>query len=393
MSDSIIPLIMGIIVLAASLISLRLGLSVAIIEILLGAAGGSLGLHTLDWMTYLAGFGGITLTFLAGTEIDTKLMKEKFKESFLIGFLSFATPFVVVSGYTYFVAHWGAQASLLAGTALSTTSLAVVYSVLVETGLAQTQVGKLLMSSTFVTDMGTALALSILFIKPTPYTLVFIVVSIGVIFLATKFSHLVFDNPRLKNKVVEPEIKYVFLLLLAFMYFAQLGDGQAVLPAFVLGLLMSPHFRETSETKSVRNKLRTVAYAIITPVFFIVGGLRVSFPLIYSALGLFLILFGLKLASKFVGVFFLSRKFIPKGAMYTTLLMSTGLTFGTIASVFGLTSGIINQVQYSLLVGVVIASAVIPTFIAQQWFMPAHSEDIVELNGSKQNDTAEVDSV
>jgi len=339
-------------------------------------------------MTYLASFGGITLTFLAGTEIDTKLMREKFKESFLIGFFSFLAPFVVVAGYTYFVAHWSLQASLLAGTALSTTSLAVVYSVLVETGLAKTQVGKLLMSSTFITDMGTALVLSILFIKPTIYTLVFVVISIVVIIFATKFSHLVFDNPRLKNKVVEPEIKYLSMLLLAFMYFAQLGDGHAVLPAFVLGLLMSPHFRETSETKSVRNKLRTVAYAIITPTFFIVGGLRVSFPLIFSALGLFLILFGLKLISKFVGVFFLSKKFIPKGAMYTTLLMSTGLTFGTIASVFGLTSGIIDQVQYSLLVGVVIASAVIPTFIAQKWFMPAHSEDIVELNGNGDNERA-----
>lgn len=388
MSDSLIPLVMGVIVLVASLISLKIGLSVAIIEILLGAVGGSFGLHIQDWMTYLASFGGITLTFLAGTEIDTKLMRDKFKESFLIGFFSFLAPFVVVAGYTYFVAHWSLQASLLAGTALSTTSLAVVYSVLVETGLAKTQVGKLLMSATFITDMGTALALSVIFIKPTLYTLVFVVVSIVVIIFATKFSHLVFDNPRLKNKVVEPEIKYLFLLLLAFMYFAQLGDGHAVLPAFALGLLMSPHFRETSETKSVRNKLRTVAYAIITPTFFIVGGLRVSFPLIFSALGLFLILFGLKLISKFVGVFFLSRKFIPQGAMYTTLLMSTGLTFGTIASVFGLTSGIIDQVQYSLLVGVVIASAVIPTFIAQKWFMPAHSEDIVELNGNGDNERA-----
>jgi Kef-type K+ transport system membrane component KefB len=382
MSENIIPLAMGVIVLLASLISLKLGLSVAIIEIILGAIGGSLGLHTQDWMTYLAGFGGITLTFLAGTEIDTKLMKEKFKESFLIGFFSFLAPFVVVSTYTYLVAHWSLQASLLAGTALSTTSLAVVYSVLVETGLAKTQIGKLLMSSTFITDMGTALALSILFMKPTIYTLVFIVVSIVVIVLATKFSHLVFDNPRLKNKVVEPEIKYLFLLLLAFMYFAQIGDGHAVLPAFVLGLLMSPHFKETSSTRAVRDKLRTIAYAIITPVFFIVGGLRVSFPMIYAALGLFLILFGLKFVSKFIGVFFLSKKYIPHGAMYTTLLMSTGLTFGTISSVFGLTSGIIDQVQYSLLVGVVIASAVIPTFIAQKWFMPAHSEDIVELNGN-----------
>lgn len=382
MSDSIIPLVMGIIVLVASLISLRLGISVAIIEILLGAFGGSLGLHMQDWMIYLAGFGGITLTFLAGTEIDTAIMREKFKESFLIGFCSFIAPFIVVAAYTYFVAHWSLQASLLAGTALSTTSLAVVYSVLVETGLAKTKVGKLLMSSTFITDMGTALALSIIFIKPTLFTLVFVVVSIVVIILATRFSHLVFDNPKYKNKVVEPEIKYVFFLLLAFMYFADLGAGHAVLPAFVLGLLMSPHFRETAETRSVRNRLRTVAYAIITPTFFIVGGLRVSFPLIYSAIGLFAILFGLKMVSKFLGVFFLSKKYIPQGAMYTTLLMSTGLTFGTISSVFGLTAGIIDQVQYSLLVGVVIASAVVPTFIAQKWFMPAHSEDIVELNGN-----------
>lgn len=382
MSDNLIPLAMGIIVLAASLISLRLGLSVAIIEILLGAVGGSFGLHAQDWMTYLAGFGGITLTFLAGTEIDTKLMKEKFKESFIIGFFSFLVPFIIIVVYTFFAANWSLQASLLAGTALSTTSLAVVYSVLVETGLAKTQTGKLLMSSTFITDMGTALALSILFVKPTLYTLVFTVVSIAVIIFAIKFSHLVFDSPRLKNKVVEPEIKYLFLLLLAFMYFAQLGDGHAVLPAFILGLLMSPHFRETSDTKMVRNKLRTVAYAIITPTFFIVGGLRISFPLIYSAIGLFLILFGLKMAGKFLGVYFLSKKCIPQGSMYTTLLMSTGLTFGTISSVFGLTSGIINEVQYSLLVGVVIASAVIPTFIAQKWFMPAHSEDLVEINGN-----------
>ena len=373
---------MGIIVLVASLVSLKLGISVAIIEILLGAIGGQFGLQTQDWVTYLAGFGGILLTFLAGTEIDTDLMKENFKGSFLIGFSSFLLPFLGVAAYTYFVAHWTVQAALLAGTALSTTSLAVVYSVLVESGLNKTQVGKTIMSCTFITDISTALALSILFIKPNLYTLVFIVASIVLIYFATKFSHLVFDHPALKNKVVEPEIKYLFLLLLLFMYFANIGNGQAVLPAFVLGLLMSKHFKETSETKVVRNRLRTVAYAIITPVFFIVGGMRISFPLIATALGLFFILFFLKIGTKFLGVFFLSKKFIPQGAMYTTLLMSTGLTFGTIASVFGLTSGLINQVQYSILVGVVIMSAVIPTFIAQKWFMPAHSEDIVELNGN-----------
>jgi Kef-type K+ transport system membrane component KefB len=383
MHADVAPLVVGILIFVASLISLKLGLSVAIIEITLGALAGNLGLEAQPWMTYLATFGGILLTFLAGTEIDTRLMRQKFKQSFLIGALSFLLPFAGVSAFTYYVCGWSLNASLLAGIALSTTSLAVVYAVLVETGLNRSELGKIIMASTFITDMGTALALSIIFIKPTLYTAVFLVVSVIVIVGAVSFSHRVLEHPRLRNKVIEPEIKYIFVLLLIFIYFANLGDGHAVLPAFLLGLLMSRHFMETATTRELRNRLRTVAYAVITPIFFLVGGIKVSFTLIASALGLFLVLFALKMLTKFIGVYFLAKHYLPHGSMYTTLLMSTGLTFGTIASVFGYNTGYLDQTQYSVLVGVVIASAVIPTFIAQRWFMPVHSEDIVDVNNGR----------
>jgi Kef-type K+ transport system membrane component KefB len=383
MHADVAPLVVGILIFVSSLISLKLGLSVAIIEITLGAVAGNLGLEAQPWMTYLATFGGILLTFLAGTEIDTRLMRAKFKESFLIGALSFLLPFAGVSAFTYYVSGWGVNASLIAGIALSTTSLAVVYAVLVETGLNRTELGKIIMASTFITDMGTALALSIIFIKPTLYTAVFLAVSVIVIVGAVSFSHRVLEHPRLRNKVIEPEIKYIFVMLLVFIYFANLGDGHAVLPAFLLGLLMSKHFTESSATKELRNRLRTVAYAVITPLFFIVGGLKVSFPEIASAFGLFLVLFALKMATKFVGVYFLAKRYLRHGEIYTTLLMSTGLTFGTIASVFGLNTGYIDRTQYSVLLGVVLASAVIPTFIAQRWFMPVHSEDIVDVNNGR----------
>jgi Kef-type K+ transport system membrane component KefB len=379
MKGDYIPLAVGLLVFLASLISLRAGLSVAIIEIFLGTIAGNLGLKPEEWMLYIAQFGGIILTYLAGTEIDTGLMKEKFKESFLIGFFSFLVPFIGVFLYTYLIASWSYQAALIAGTALSTTSLAVVYSVLVETGLAKTEIGKLLMAATFVTDMGTALALSIMFVKPTIYTLVFYIVSIVVIFLVDRFSSYILHNPRFLDKVIEPEIKYIFLILLVFIYFAQIGEGHAILPAFILGLLMSKHFDEKRKSRVIKNRLRTVAYAFITPIFFIVGGMKVSLPMIFTALGLFLILFLIKIAAKFIGVYFLAKKYIPQGSMYTTLLMSTGLTFGTISSLFGLQAGIINQVQYSLLVGVVVASAIIPTFIAQKWFLPVEEEDILDF--------------
>jgi Kef-type K+ transport system membrane component KefB len=383
MKGDYIPLAVGLLVFLASIISLRLGLSVTIIEIFLGAIAGNLGLKAEEWMLYVAQFGGIILTYLAGTEIDTRLLKDKFKESFLIGFFSFLIPFVATFFFTFYVSGWSYKASLIAGIALSTTSLAVVYSVLVETGLTNTQIGKLLMAATFVTDMGTVLALSILFIKPTIYTFVFYAVSILVVFFVDKFSSYILHNPRFFDKVIEPEIKYIFMILLVFIYFAQVGESQAILPAFVLGLLMAKHFDEKRKARVIKNRLRTVAYTFITPIFFIVGGMKISITMIVASLGLFAALFAVKIIAKFIGVYFLAKKYIPNGdSMYSTLLMSTGLTFGTISSLFGLQAGIINQVQYSILVGVVVASAIIPTFIAQKWFLPVDEEDILDYDKS-----------
>ena len=328
MLTDLVPLIAGVIIFLSSLISLRLGISVAVIEILAGIVAGNCGLKSQEWMIYLANFGGIILTFLAGTEIDTQDMKKNWPKSLAIGGFSFLVPFVVISLLSFYLLHWTLKASLIAGIALSTTSLAVVYSVLVESGLSRTKLGKLLMSSTFITDMGTALALSVLFIKPDRYTLLFYGVSIAVIVLAAAFSHKIFGHHRLKNKVIEAEIKYIFVLLLILIFFAKLGGGHAVLPAFLLGLFMSKYFSENSEHRAVMRRLRTVAYAVITPLFFIVGGLRVSIPMIVSVAGLFGLFLGAKLLTKFLGVYFWARKFIPGGGAYTTLLMSTGLTLG-----------------------------------------------------------------
>jgi Kef-type K+ transport system membrane component KefB len=342
-----------------------------------------MGMSPEPWMLYLANFGGIILTFLAGTEIDTKLLKEKIRVSLTIGFLSFFVPFMVCSAFSYAILHWSLQASLLAGIALSTTSLAIVYSVLVETGLSKTDLGKLLMAATFVTDMGTALALSLIFSKPTLNSLIFLFASIVILILARKFSFLVFNNKKYKDKVIEPEIKYLFVIILGLMYFAKIGDGHAVLPAFVLGLLMSRYFKETRSTHQVIIRLRSVAYAIITPLFFLVGGMKVSLPMIWAGIGIFLLFLLLKVSAKFAGVYFIFNKLVPDNKTYSTLLMSTGLTFGTITCQFGLTSGKINASQYSILLGVVIASAVIPTLIAQKWFMPKEEEDVIDYMTSQ----------
>jgi Kef-type K+ transport system membrane component KefB len=375
MEDQVISLILWTLIFVAGFFSVELGLSVAIIEMSLGVIGGNfLGLHPTPWITYLAGFGGILLTFLAGAEVDTQVMKAKFKESFLIGAVSFLVPFLGAMFYARYFLEWTWPAAEIAGIALSTTSLAVVYAVLVETGLTNTEMGKILMAATFITDLGTTLALTLLFLEFNWFTLLFLGVSALLILVIPRIYPWICK--RYGNRVIEPEIKFLFLILVVFMFFAKVGASHAILPAFVLGLAMSKNFMEN---RTLQHRLRVVAFAIITPFFFINGGMNISLKLLLLNLGLLVQMLLVKQVAKIVGVYPLAKKYLPENAMYTTLLMSTGLTMGTISSVFGLTAGIINRAQFSVLVAVVVLSAIIPTFIAQKWFEPKY--ELPNLNG------------
>jgi Kef-type K+ transport system membrane component KefB len=97
-------------------------------------------------------------------------------------------------------------------------------------------------------------------------------------------------------------------------------------------------------------------------------------PALKAAPLVFVALFLAKMISKVAGLFPTIKAFEYKReeVWYFTLMMSTGLTFGTISALFGLNHGIIDQAQYSHLVATVIGSAVIPTMIANAWFMPGH---------------------
>jgi Kef-type K+ transport system membrane component KefB len=366
MADAWIAMVMGLLILAATLISVEVGISVALIEIVLGvAAGNFMGLHTTPWIDYLATFGSIVLTFLAGAEVDTQILREKLKPSLLIGGLSFALPFAGAWAFAFWVLHWSPDAAMITGVALSTTSLAVVYAVLVETGLTHSALGKLIMASTFVTDFGTAAALSILFLRPTLWIVGFLVISGAIILIMPRLQPWFFQ--RYGTRVIEPEIKGAFAALLVLMYFGRLAESHAVLPAFVLGLAVSTIF---ARHRREQQRFRVVAFAMLTPFFFIKAGMTVALSALGASLWILGALFAVKMVTKFVGVLPVARYYVSPHAVYTTLLMSTGLTFGTISSLYGLQAGIIDQTQFSLLVTTVILSAVIPTVIAQRRFDP-----------------------
>lgn len=373
--------------LVATLVSIRIGVSVALVEILVGTLGGNLlDLRPTPWIDFLAGFGSIMLTFLAGAEIDIQVMKEKWRETLSIGFVSFLVPFIGAGAYAYWVAGWSLEASEIAGIALSTTSVAVVYAVMVERGYNETGFGQMILAACFITDLGTVLALGLLF-ADYDWRLVAFGAGTGLtLWLLPRVTPWFFA--KVGSRISEPEAKFLLLVLFALGGLAQAAKSEAVLPAYLVGMALAPFFLAN---RTFAQRMRLIAFAILTPFYFLKAGVLVGWDAIVNSLGLIGIFLGVKVAAKFIGVWPLTRafRFSPREGMYLTLLMSTGLTFGTISALYGLSNRYISQEQYAVLVTAVILSAVVPTLIAERWFDPGYrkpAEEVLPRRASDRSD-------
>lgn len=369
--------------LLASLISIRVAISVALLEITVGAVGGNLiGLPLTPWVNYLAGVGAILLTFLAGAEIDPAVFKKHFWPSMGIGVVSFAGPFLGVMLYARYVSGWPWPQAEIAGIAMSTTSVAVVYAVMVETGLTRSELGKIILAACFVTDLGTVLALGILFANYNVWLLLFAVVTGLALWLLPRFVPWFFS--AVGNRISEPETKFILLVLFFLGGLAAMAKSEAVLPAYLIGMVLAPFFLKE---RVLAQRMRVIAFTMLTPFYFLKAGSLVKFDAVVSGIGLIGVFLSAKMFTKFLGVWPATRffRFAPRDGMYTTLLMSTGLTFGSISALFGFTAGIIDQDQYTVLVTAVIASAVVPTVIAQTWFQPPLTPTDEEINHGPEN--------
>jgi Kef-type K+ transport system membrane component KefB len=364
--------------LVASLLSIWFRVSTALSEIVvgtvaqlvIGAAIGSAILGTDEsWIKFLSGTGAIVLTFLAGAELDPDVFRRKWKEATAVGLAGFFFPFFCCAAGAYYILHWDAMPSWLGGVAMSTTSVAVVYAVMIEFGFNKTEYGKTVLAACFVNDLGTVLALGFIFAPFTMKTLFFAAVAVVV------FAVLPWLTPRFfrlyGNRPSELETKFLLLCLFGMGALAGWADSEAVLPAYVIGMVLAG---TVGKDHVLIRRLRTLTFGFLTPFYFIRAGSFVSIPALVAAPFAFVFMLLMKMVAKFVGVYPVTKfyKSPEPEAMYTTLLMSTGLTFGTISSLYGLSHGIIDQSQYSILVAAVIASAVIPTLIANAFYLPRH---------------------
>jgi Kef-type K+ transport system membrane component KefB len=364
--------------LAAVLAANWFKVSTALSEIMVGtlaqfALGSLLGAGILnaraEWITFLAGTGAIVLTFLAGAELDPDVFRTKWKESSAVGLVGFLAPFLGAAFLAHFALGWAWRPSWLAGVALSTTSVAVVYAVMLELGFNQTQYGKGVLAACFINDIGTVLALGLIFSPFNWKTAVFLAAAVVSFFLLPYFTPWAFR--RYGGRVSEFETKFLLLLLFALGGLAVWSGSEAVLPAYLIGMVLAG---TVGRDHFLIRRLRTMTFGLLTPFYFIRAGSFVSIPALVAAPLGFGVLFFAKMISKLAGLLPTVRLFGYRGhdGVYYSLMMCTGLTFGTISALFGLSHGIIDQAQYSFLVATVIASAVIPTAVANAWFMPRH---------------------
>ena len=354
--------------LIAAIGSLYITISAALFEIVVGAiAGNTIGLPLTDWINYIASFGAIVLTFLAGTDIDPQVVKRNLASSLTIGLMGFFAPYIGCLLLARYGLGWPWPQAQIGGIALSTTSVAVVYAVMVETGYNRTELGKIILAACFINDIGTVLALGLVFANYNLYLLIFAVVTVAVVAALPWVVPWVFA--RIGGRASEPEIKFLFLILFALGGLANLGKSEAVLPAYLVGMALAPFFMRQRE---LQLRLRAICFAFLTPFYFLKAGSLIEANALISGAALIGVFLLVKMVTKFFGILPLTRifKFGNREGMYTTLMMSTGLTFGSISALFGLSNHIIDQAQYTVLVTAVVGSAVVPTLIAQIWFRP-----------------------
>lgn len=364
--------------LVATLLAIWFRVSTALSEIVIGtvaqlAIGAFAGAEALGvkspWITFLAGTGAIVLTFLAGAELDPSTFRARWKEAGAVGLVGFFAPFLGCTAIPYFLLGWSGRASLLAGIALSTTSVAVVYAVMLELGFNRTNFGKAILASCFINDLGTVIALGLIFAPFTVRTVIFLATSL-VLFVVLPFVTPWFFE-RYGGRVSELEAKFILFFLFAAGGLAAWAGSEAVLPAYMIGMVLAG---AVGRDHILVRRLRTLTFGLLTPFYFIRAGSFVSIPALAAAPLAFVALFFAKMLSKMAGLAPTIRAFRygNREGLYYSLMMSTGLTFGTISALFGLNHGVITQAQYSYLVAAVIGSAVVPTMVANAYFLPKH---------------------
>ena len=353
-------IIVSIFIVLSGFVALELGFATAIAELLAGITAHELiSFQSTEVIVVLADIGILILMYVAGLEIDLDVLRQSFKPSVAIGFSSFIFPFISIIFISKYLLCFTTEQALLTGIALSTTSIAIVYPTLRQSG-ALNKERKMILSAAMITDLLSMSALGILFLTWSTLLIVLIMGLFLFTFLFPLFGSRIFKY--YKGNVAEFEFKIILLLLLVVAIASEKAGIESALIAFILGMITSG---VVVEHENLQIKLRGLAFGFFAPIFFFTVGLSIGIMDFVSNILLLSAFLIICFVAKYVGTYFASKRYVPGSAGYVAALFNSRLSLGIIATVLGLKSGIFTQGIYSAIIGAVVLSSIISSVICR----------------------------
>ncbi|GAB4271394.1 MAG: cation:proton antiporter [Candidatus Rifleibacteriota bacterium] len=354
-------IIVGVLILVAGIFSLELGISVAVFEIISGViAANFLKIEPRAWIDFHANFGLLGLMFFAGFETDFVMLRKNWKESLRVGALSFFLPMLCIFVLCKFALGMEELASFLISIGLSTTSLALVYSVLKERHLIKGKIAQSLLSSSMVVDLLSMIALMVLF-QGLSYTTIVVIVMIPLTrLIVPQIGHWLFR--RYRGNQIEFQIRFILLSILSLVLVSQTSEIHVAVLAFIGGFF----FSEILEHHAIlEEKLKSIVFGLMAPIFFFRAGLTVKFDYISITTVYYTVLFGfVAFVSKYLGTYFaIAKNSKPSVARFSGLIFNFRLSFGIVVATFGLEKNMINPEIYFAMVAVIVLTSVVSSVL------------------------------
>ncbi len=368
-------LVVSVLIILAGIGALEIGFSSSIFEIVAGVfASNVIKLGSLSWIDFLSNLGLLGLMFFAGLETDPELMRKHLWKSLFIGFCSYFFPLVSIFYVTYYILDYSFEASILIGIALSTTSLALVYPLLKEKKLLELPAGQILLAGAMVVDISSMLTMSYLFEGINVYNIVFSVALLLLLVRLPKWGEWLFE--RYAGNQIEFRTRFIIVVLIALGFLSETVHINEAVLAFTTGIFFAEFFRKDVKTE---RKIRAIIFGFLAPFFFFKAGYSVKLSVL-SPKVIFLSLFlgTIAFATKYIGTVYATANLF-RSAVYKLagLFFNMRLTFGIVASLFGLKSGLIDEETYVALLLIIITTSIVSSVISNR--MPHEvEEDLLE---------------
>ena len=365
MVEPVRNVIVSLLIVSVGVFCLEFAFPIALGEFLAGIVGGFfIDADDLPWLPFISHLGLLSIMFVAGFEVDVRILRLNFYKNFIVGILAFASPFALV-----FVVGSFARLPLfevvILSLSLSTTSLAIVFTIIKNSNLSQQPEGQILLGSAMVVDLLSVIVLGILFIDYSLSNLIAMLILLIVVLTAKRILLSVFS--RYKGNRVEIELKTILLLLLALSILAEQAGMHAALIAFVVGIILSDIEPDHEE---IIGKLNTVVFSLLAPLFFFHAGLNIDFhslglPQLLILVAVIVVAIVGRYFGAYLGLYYLFAK-NKSLAKFGGLLFNYRLSIGIATAMYAFERQSVSiEVQNIILLA--IAASSLFTVVAQKW--------------------------